>query len=441
MDMGWFSFFAVCLFVHQFILLFNSIGHALPVRYLFGTLGCLQYCLGPAIAYSGVDEFQYFLYKMMVTEDVYFSFALPAMLCFIIGLHITAGKLEGEVIPQARIRRFIEQNSSMPYYFVVIGFVSSLISGFFSNNFALIFYILGSFKFIGAFMLILGSQKIKPVILALIYGSIILSSLGEGMFHDLLTWLIFLGSVLALKYKPGVQFKTIVSVCFLLMVVVIQQLKGSYRTAIGREQGGGGVKTFTKVYEKQNEEKSIFSMERLAPSNVRINQGFIITRIMITVPFKVPYQNGDELYQILEAALLPRFLSPNKLRAGDKLIFEKYTGMALDEGTSMGLGAIGDGYINFGSFGGCIFMFFLGLFYSEILKLAYRQSKYIPLLILFTPLGFYYPIRPDCELQTSLGHLIKSAFLVGLIIIIWKNKFSSFGLRRTPSPVNTNINS
>ena len=68
-------------------------------------------------------------------------------------------------------------------------------------------------------------------------------------------------------------------------------------------------------------------------------------------------------------------------------------------------------------------MFVLGLFYSEVLKAFHRYGKYYPVLLLFTPLVFYYPIRPDCELQTILGHLVKSCFLIYVIFLVWKKYF------------------
>ena len=86
----------------------------------------------------------------------------------------------------------------------------------------------------------------------------------------------------------------------------------------------------------------------------------------------------------------------------------------------MGLSSPGDAYVNFGVWGGCIFMFCLGLLFSEVLNGFYKYSKYYPFLLLFTPLIFYYPIRPDCELQTSLGHLVKGCMLVFAMMVFWK---------------------
>jgi hypothetical protein len=84
---------------------------------------------------------------------------------------------------------------------------------------------------------------------------------------------------------------------------------------------------------------------------------------------------------------------------------------------------LGDAYINFGVWGGVIFMFFLGLLYGWILNAFQKNSKDYPVLVLFTALVFYYPIRPDCELQTILGHLFKSIFLIFVMISFWKYTF------------------
>jgi len=387
---------------------------------------CLQMLLGPTLAYNGLDAYQTNnVYRMKIPEYEYFSYIIPAMILFITGLHITAGKLNGEVLNQKEIIKFVDNSGKLPYIFIGVGFISTYISGFFGSELAFVFYLLSSFKFIGAFMLILGTKQLKTWILVLVFGSIIASALIGAMFHDLLTWLIMLGAVLAIKYKPGTTLKTIVAAGFLLLTVIIQQVKGDYRKAAwGGADGGGGLEAFQNAVNKNEKNNSLFNVTSLAQSNVRINQGFIVTNIMRNVPKNVPFADGEELMQILEAAFLPRVLAPNKLNAGDRGIFMKYTGMTLNKGTSMALSSVGDAYINFGTWGGCIFMFFLGLIFSEVLNGFYRYSKYYPFLLLFTPLVFYYPIRPDCELQTSLGHLVKSSFLIYILILFWKRDIS-----------------
>lgn len=420
--LSWYSYFAILISVQQFLLLFYSIEHVVPIRYLFGTLMCVQMFIGPVLAYNGVDTYQYFMYTMKVPEAVYFGYVIPAVICFIMGLHITAGKLKGETIDEKAIHDFTDAHPDLPFWLISIGFVSSFVAGFFSSDLAFVFYLLGNFKYIGAFLLVLSGKQLKSIVLIIVYGSIVLSSLGEGMFHDLLTWIIMIGAILAIKYKPGINSKVIASSLFILFTIIIQQVKGTYRDATGEGQETG-IETFQKVVEQGREANTLFSLKSMGMSTVRINQGFIISNIMKTVPEKVPFANGTELSLLVEAAILPRILAPDKLKAGDRGLFTKYSGMNLRQGTSMGLSSVGDAYINFGIVGGCIFMFLLGILYSKVLKVFYRYSKYFPILLLFTPLVFYYPIRPDCELQTILGHLVKSCFLIFVIFIIWKRQF------------------
>lgn len=420
--LDWFMYIGIAISLHQFMLLFESIGSIVPIRYLFGSFMCLQFFLGPTFAYCGLDDYQRGFLKMQIPAVEYFSYAIPAVTMFILGLHYNS-VLQGEVVDLKGTRQFVKVNKTIPYIFIGIGFVANFGEIFFSNTFTFIFVLLSNFKFVGLFLIILGRKKLDPLIILIVFGSIVISSLRNAMFHDLITWIIFLGAVLAIKYKPSKKIKLIVSSAFITLALFIQLLKGEYRTATWEQGSEGNIETLSKSFQLTEEKSGGFSWENIAKSNVRINQGFIITNIMNTVPSRVPFENGKELLIILESAFLPRILAPNKLNAGDRFIFMKYSGIPLAPGTSMGLSSVGDAYINFGIFGGSIFMLFYGLFINFILKKLNEYSYFFPVLLLFTPLIFYYPIRPDCELQTILGHIVKSCFLLFVIFQIWKVKF------------------
>lgn len=431
-DISLLSYCAIILSLYQFTLLFAGLGNIMPIRYLFGAFMCLQFCIGPVLVYNGLDKYQFAAYRMRVPEADYFNYALPAVILFILGLHINAGNYKGEILDEKGIKVFIDRNPQLPYIFIGIGFFASIVSGFVASDLAFVFYLLGSFKFVGLFLLVIGGKEmrilplkdLRILPLTLIFGSIIVSSLGSGMFHDLLTWIIFTGAVYAIQYRIGFNAKLIACTIFILLAVTIQQLKGGYRESTQKEGEAAGIETLTETYETKNQgDKSIFSFTSLAPSVTRINQGFIITNIIRTVPDREPFSNGEEMKQVLEAAILPRILAPNKLNAGDREVFMKYSGMRIREGTSMALSSIGDAYANYGYEGGCIFMFFLGFTYSLVLNLFEKRSIKYPAILLFLPLIFYYPIRPDCELQTILGHLVKAVFLVLVMVYSWKSVF------------------
>ncbi len=423
-NLSYYSYFAFMVSAYQFMLLFYSIGFILPVRYLAGSLMCVQMLVGPAFAYNGLDEYQLGFLKMQVGEATYFSYVIPATIMFLIGLRIKFNQnISDEYINTKKLKEYVSKNQITMYVFIVIGFISSLVSSFFSTEIGFVFTLLGSFKFVGLFMIILGEQQLKPITLFVVLASIILTSLGEAMFHDLLIWLLFMGAVISLKYKPSNYLKLGLAVFFISTAIFIQMLKGDYREATWKEGKEGNVTNFAATTQKKSDQNELFTIEKLKQSNIRINQGFIITNIMNNVPEKENYANGVELLQILEAAILPRVIAPNKLNAGDRFFFMKWAGFPIAAGTSMGLSSIGDGYINFGKFGGMIFMFFLGLLFSFVISVFYKHSNEYPVLYLFPTLVFYYPMRADCELQTILGHLIKSCFLIFVLIKVWKNYF------------------
>lgn len=428
-DISLWRFIALAIAAHQFLLLFHSYGYVIPIRYWAGAMACLQYLVGASFAYSGLDEQMYFKYRMQVPEDVYFSYAIPAVILFILGLHVS-GRLNGERIDEKAVNDFVTVNPRVPYIFIGVGFLSSLVSGFFGAELANIFYIVSGFKFIGLFMMLLSKQKIKILPLIIVMGAIVSSSLKTAMFHDLVTWLVFLLAVLAIRYKPSVLTKGLIGFGLLLVIITIQQLKGAYRQNI--TYGQGSLEEFGETFETINQDGGFFNLSTIAANNMRINQGFIVTYALSHVPAKEPFADGEELGQILEAAFLPRIIAPNKLKAGDNALVLKYTGMPVRQGTSMSISALGDFYVNFGVLGGCLCMFVFGWLFNLVLNGFQRFSTHFPIILLFTPLVFYYPIRPDTALQTGLGHLVKASFLLWVMLLIWKKELSLTAVRQKP---------
>lgn len=421
------GFIALAIAGHQAMLLFYAYGYVIPIRYWAGALACLQFLVGPTLAYSELDELMYFKYRMQVPEDVYFAYAIPAVILFLLGLH-SSGRLNGEKIDQQAVQQFVGSDSRLPYVFIGIGFLSSIVSGFFGAELGNLFYILSGFKFIGLFMLLLSRHQIKILPLVIVLGAIVSSSLKSAMFHDLVTWLVFVLAVLALRYRPSIITKVWAAAGLIVLVVIIQQIKSTYRENI--TSGEGSFEEFEETFRTVNQDGGIFDLNNIARSNVRINQGFIVTYAMSHVPEKEPFAEGEELWKIIEAAFLPRVIAPNKLKAGDNSLVFKYTGMPIRQGTSMSLSSLGDAYVNFGTFGGCIMMFCLGWLFNFVLNGFQRFSRQFPIILLFTPLVFYYPIRPDTALQTGLGHLVKASFVLWVMLLLWKKDLSREGIRR-----------
>ncbi len=151
---------ALAIAGHQFLLLFYAYRYVIPVRYWAGAMMSLQMLVGPAFAYSGLDQYMYFKYRMQVPEETYFAYAIPAVILFILGLH-SSGALKGERVNEKAVSDYVKVNPQIPYIFIAIGFLSSFISGYFGSELANVFYILAGFKFIGFFLLLLSGAQLK----------------------------------------------------------------------------------------------------------------------------------------------------------------------------------------------------------------------------------------------------------------------------------------
>jgi len=200
------------------------------------------------LAYNGLDKYQVGLNKMQIPEAQYFEYVIPAVICFIIGLHFFSNFLSGERIDQDKVAAHTDNKKNLIYIFIAIGFVSSILADFFSSDLAFVFYLFGNFKFIGAFMLLISHQRLKVLPLIAIYGSILISSRGTAMFHDLIIWVLFLAMVFSLQYKPSTAVKFVLIIGFCILASVIQLAKGDYRSALGEQGQESGIQTFAKAY-------------------------------------------------------------------------------------------------------------------------------------------------------------------------------------------------
>lgn len=157
--------------------------------------------------------------------------------------------------------------------------------------------------------------------------------------------------------------------------------------------------------------------------NVRLNQGWIISAIMQNVPDYEPYAEGETIYEAITSSLLPRVLAPWKKSAGGRENFRRFTGLPIADETSMGISMAGEGYGNYGKWGGILFMFIWGLFVGWFWHLLTWLSQYYPTLLLWTPILFLQVIKAETEFGVVLNYLIKSGFLLAGVVWFIRKQF------------------
>ncbi len=373
--------------------------------------------------YNGMKD--YTSYKMNLPFDQYFSFAIPALLFFSLGFTIffKPSKLK---IDRKKIDIWLSHNTKIPYYLIIIGFIAPLFYGLLPIFLNFIIYLSSSLKFIGLFIIISSSEKPKISLIILIFIGVFISAFTSGMFHDLLTWLIMFGLILNYRYKPSFYVKILAILSFTLFAMFIQLIKDDLRSRIWGDRGEiVSIELIKNASSEANESKGgFFALESIGPSLNRINQGWVLASTIENVPSNIEHSKGLLIQDYITAAILPRFLLPDKMNGGDTKYFNLYSGHFVGKETVMVLGLLTESYIEFEGIGAFVYIFLYGLVYGWFLNIFSKKSADFPILVLFTILVFIYPMRPDCDTQTALGHLLKTSFLLYLFFNLYKPKLN-----------------
>jgi len=201
-------------------------------------------------------------------------------------------------------------------------------------------------------------------------------------------------------------------------------LKGAYRTKVSEARTsdlGLVLETSSQVSD------DIGSEDNLLGSLNRGNQAWIFASTKERMDRIGDFQGLHILGIYAEAALLPRFLAPDKLMSGDKKIFNTFSGHHINQNTSMGLGVFADGYIAYGYWGVMFFTFGLGLLFNFTFRIIESWAKLSEFYILMVLPLLNYAIRPDCELQTTINHLVKGLIVFGILVTLTKFNFVMSG--------------
>ena len=393
----------------------------------------VNYLFSPALTYQ-FDQ-SLLTYPMKIKEADYYSIAIPGFLCFFAGMHVFKTRIFTPRIQ--KVKRDVKNNEPLLVNFVVVGLILRLFSSVFPGELAFFIYLLSSIRFVGVFALYSFNPKKywkwvgAVLILELYFGAI------AAMYHDAVMWILFFALYFVYTTKPTLSIRLIgLGIC-VIFILFIQGLKGAYRAKIsetGTSDLGLVLETSSQVSDDLGSEENILG------SLNRGNQAWIFASTKERMDRIGDYQGLHILGIYAEAALLPRFLAPDKLMSGDKKIFNSFSGHQINQNTSMGLGVFADGYIAYGYWGVMFFTFGLGLLFNVTFRIIESWAKLSEFYVLMVLPLLNYAIRPDCELQTTINHLVKGLVVFGILVTLTKFNFvvsgrSSAKVKRSVMPL------
>lgn len=420
------------LFALITMMFLDGMGKSIPIKELIGLILLMQLIVCPVLIYNYFDnDVQY---SMDVNEDSYMDFVFAGVLFFLAGIFIPINRKKIEIhqlINNLSINK--THNGKIGIALVIIGYASTFIGSFFPSTLNFFFYLLENFKYIGVFYLLFSNNRFKYLWLIAVYGYLAYETVAGGIFVNLFIWGLLLAIILAFQHKLKLISKLLLFAAGIYIAFFVQSFKKEYREVIWEDQK----KAYTIKEEGESKQKVFLDMAAERAGNTealyeydnfnnfisRLNQGWILTRVLKHVPAYEDFTGGETLKNDIRASIIPRIFDPGKTVAGGEQgreKFARFTGRYLVKGTRMTIGVLGDAYVNFGFTGGIIFMFIFGFFLNLVLYWIYSLSKTYPTLILWIPFIFFYAMRAGNEFIVILNFITKSSFVVFLLFILYK---------------------
>lgn len=377
----------------------REIDKGIPIELIGALLAATQWLLGPVLSYQfdvSVDR-----YQMYVNEETYFSYAIPATAAFICGLLLFSSRAEEGDLLKLRDRR---SDFRIGIALLLVSVGSEFVRPFAPGGLAFFFHLFSQLRYIAAVYFLYSDHRFKWILAASCLLQLFIRSAEQAMFHDLILW----GSLTAIFWwllRP----RTILSkVGFLsvgiLTVSSIQVVKREYRDAAW---SGENPSFFLVAYDVLFERSQLTERTSIENAIVRMNQGWIISAVLRHVPSREPFAGGETVNDAIIAAMLPRFLAPNKKKAGGQENFRRFTGLPLADSTSMGISPLGEAYANYGRVSGTGFMFIWGLVFGLGIGAVRHYGRWDPSFLIWTPLIFYQAIKAETEIVVVLNQLVK----------------------------------
>jgi hypothetical protein len=271
------------------------------------------------------------------------------------------------------------------------------------------------------------SSKKNNTLLYIVFGTLALDAVLAALFHDLILWGMFFLFIYSMKNKVSLSMKYSALIGGLFFLVILQSVKYQYRSiAWSNASLSSYDKTglfLSMAWESMLSSDILFAAKTNELSITRLNQGWIITRVMNHVPAIQPFADGETIEGAFSAALLPRFLAADKAKAGGRYMMLRFTGIDLQETASMNISLIGEAYGNYGRENGIWFMLFIGILFSLVLRFIFIKSRDNPTILFWIPFLFLQVVKAETDLTTTLNYLVKATIVMLIIFYGFKKMF------------------
>jgi hypothetical protein len=303
---------------------------------------------------------------------------------------------------------------------VVVGVVTQLallplIGG---GSLAFVGVLVGNLGFVGALGLLLARAPGWPLRAAVVLGVQGLVSAANGMFHDLVLWTAYFCLTLIFVYRLRARTIAALVAAALAAIMVLNVVKREFRQSLQNSEAGlfgSAAMLGSTMIQNAADPELAYEGSGLQFNVTRMNQGWIIARVLYWVPDREPFARGETISATIRATLLPRILAPDKLEIGGRTYFERFTGLPL-RGTSMDLSVAGEMYANFGYWGGLLGVLVFGAIIGGVFRVFLRWGYESRLWWAWAPFVLLYSTKAENGIAEVTNHIAKSSLVMLAVI-------------------------
>jgi hypothetical protein len=381
----------------------KRLDQGVPLLQLTSLLAVLQWIVGPILNYS--INYSYGRYSMYVDEQTYFQFALPATAAYVALMLLAGVSIKQRNLFQGINRsHFVEIGVLLNIAALAAAYTADRVGG----SLAFLMHLISQLRYVGALYFLFSKNQLRLLLAIASCSPLVTRSLGSGMFHDLILWIAILFCFWFAQRKWKFQLKIIILVVAAFFLFSIQVIKQDYRQQL---RLGKSPAIFPLICEYVIPGGKAWSDVPLSLVVTRLNQGWIISAVMKNVPAHEPFANGQTIKDAFVSSALPRFLYKDKKTAGGRDNFRRYTGLDIQDSTSMAISPLGEAYANFGRDGGILFMFAFGIVFAVIYRGALHYTLKNPTFLFWIPLIFYQAIKAETELLVVMNQIVKGSIV------------------------------
>lgn len=378
----------------------------------------LQWVIAPWITYHIGPYFVAF--DMVVPASQYFAYAVPALAALAAGMVVMLRRPGREptsphVASEGSSRRFTRTCDAMVGLGIATQLVVAPLLG--GGSLAFVGVLVGNLAFVGALALLLAMTPGWQLRAVAVLAVQMLVSAASGMFHDLLLWASYFGLTMIYVYRLSLRTIALLLGTGIAVIMILNVVKREYRQSLETTHAGmlGSAAMLGNTMLENADPALTYEGNGFKANVTRLNQGWIIARVLYWVPEREPYANGETIAASIRATLLPRVLDPNKLALGGRTYFDRFTGMEL-RGTSMDLSVAGETYANYGYWGGLLGVFVFGLLVGAVYRVFLRLGRRSRLWWAWAPFVLLYSTRAENSIGEVSNLVVKSAIVMLAVI-------------------------